>query len=42
VWNNTQVFKTRISVNEKLVRVTIDPDKVFPDVDFGNNSWKAN
>ncbi len=41
IWNNTSVFKVRIPVTEKLRSVTIDPDKVFPDINFTNNKWNA-
>ena len=41
IWNNTALFKMKLPTKEKLSNVTIDPDKVFPDVNFANNSWKA-
>ena len=42
VWNNTNVLKVKLPTTEKLVSVVIDPKKVFPDMNFANNSWKAN
>ncbi len=42
VWNNTQTWKVKLPTTEELKRVELDADKVFPDVDFGNNVWKAN
>ncbi len=39
IWNNTRIFKVRIPVKEELKSVTIDPDKVFPDMNYGNNEW---
>jgi peptidase M1-like protein len=42
VWNNTNIWKVRIPTTETLKKVVIDPDKVFPDMNFDNNSWKAN
>ena len=39
IWNNTAVFKIKIPVTEELKSVTIDPDKVFPDINFKNNTW---
>ena len=39
IWQNGGVFKTRIRVTEELVKVTIDPDKVFPDYNSDNNTW---
>ncbi|MEO7523598.1 MAG: M1 family metallopeptidase [Ferruginibacter sp.] len=41
IWNNTSNFKVKIPVTEELKSVVIDADKVFPDVNFKNNSWKA-
>jgi hypothetical protein len=40
VWNNTYLYKLKINSNEKLNRVTIDPDKVMPDINFDNNTWE--
>ncbi|MEN9371922.1 MAG: hypothetical protein RLZZ64_997, partial [Bacteroidota bacterium] len=31
-----------IPIQEELKRVTIDPDKVFPDYNGENNTWTAN
>jgi hypothetical protein len=42
IWNNTALFKVKIPVKEKLVKVIIDPDMVFPDINFANNSWTGN
>lgn len=42
VWNNTKTWKVKLPTTEKLVSVVIDPNKVFPDMNFANNSWKAN
>ncbi len=42
VWNNTQTWKVKLPTTEEVKRVELDADKVFPDVDFGNNVWKAN
>jgi hypothetical protein len=41
IWNNRIDFDVRIPVQEALKSVTIDPDKILPDVDFKNNSWNA-
>lgn len=40
IWNNTVVFKVKLPTAEKIKAVIIDPDKIFPDVNFTNNSWK--
>lgn len=42
VWNNTATWKIKIPVKEKLSKVTLDPDKIFPDMNFSNNTWKSN
>jgi hypothetical protein len=42
VWNNTKTWKVRLPTTEKLKKVVIDPDKIFPDMNFANNTWKAN
>ena len=39
IWNNTAVFKVKLPVTEELRSVTIDPDKIFPDVSYENNKW---
>jgi len=41
IWNNTAVFKVKIPETEALKSVTIDPDQVFPDINYGNNKWVA-
>ena len=42
IWNNTAVWKVKLPTTERLVSVIIDPNKVLPDINFSNNSWKAN
>jgi len=42
IWNNTATFKVKIPVTEELKSVTIDPDKVFPDMNYANNKWSGN
>ena len=39
IWNNTATFKVKIPVTEELKSVTIDADKVFPDINYRNNTW---
>jgi len=39
IWNNTASWKQQLPTKEKLAKVVIDPDKVFPDMYFANNSW---
>lgn len=40
VWQNNTSFKARIPVEEELIRVTVDPEKVFPDYQPENNVWR--
>ena len=42
IWNNTATFKVKLPVTEAVKSVTIDPDKVFPDMNYGNNKWSGN
>ena len=39
IWNNTGTFKVKLPVKEEIRSVTLDPDKVFPDINYGNNKW---
>ena len=39
IWQNAISVKARIPVEEELISVTIDPDKVYPDYTPENNSW---
>jgi Peptidase family M1 domain len=40
VWNNTDTKVIKLPTTEKLKRVEIDPDKMFPDMHVENNIWK--
>jgi hypothetical protein len=40
IWNNASSFIVKIPVKEKIKSVTIDPDKILPDINFKNNEWK--
>lgn len=40
IWNNTASFKVKLPVNEKLISVSLDPDRQFPDINRPNNVWK--
>ncbi|MEI9958681.1 MAG: hypothetical protein WDM90_20760 [Ferruginibacter sp.] len=42
IWNNTAIFKVKLPTTEELSKVEIDAAKVFPDMNFANNVWKAN
>jgi hypothetical protein len=39
IWNNTRLFKVKLPVQEKIKSVTIDPQRVFPDLNYKNNKW---
>ncbi len=39
IWNNAASFKIKLPITEKLYKVVIDPDKVFPDLNYKNNIW---
>ena len=41
IWNNTNTFKLKLPTDEKIKSVIIDEEKVFPDMNFSNNSWHA-
>jgi hypothetical protein len=40
VWQNTSTWVVRLNTTEKIKSVTIDPDRVFPDMNYDNNKWK--
>jgi peptidase M1-like protein len=42
VWNNTNTWKIKLPTTTVLKTVVIDPDKVFPDMNFSNNRWEGN
>lgn len=42
VWNNTNNWKVKLPTTEELKSVTLDEAKVFPDMNFKNNSWQSN
>ena len=42
VWNNTNTWKVKLPTTEELKKVELDPDKIFPDMNFENNVWKGN
>ncbi|WP_168208825.1 M1 family metallopeptidase [Chitinophaga sp. XS-30] len=41
IWQNGAVKAFRHTVGGKIESVTIDPDRVLPDVNSTNNTWKA-
>ncbi|MEO6870152.1 MAG: M1 family peptidase, partial [Ginsengibacter sp.] len=41
VWQNGNKWIVKLPTKEKLKSITIDPDQVFPDVNYSNNTWKS-
>ncbi|HUS00778.1 MAG TPA: M1 family metallopeptidase, partial [Chitinophagaceae bacterium] len=39
IWQNTASWVIKLNTTEKLKTVTIDPNRVFPDVKYENNKW---
>lgn len=39
IWNNKSLFKVKLDTDEPLKSVTIDANKVFPDMNYWNNTW---
>jgi hypothetical protein len=39
VWQNTDSWVIKLDTKDKLKSVTIDPDRVFPDIKYENNKW---
>lgn len=41
IWQSNTSWTVKLKTTEALQSVTIDPDHVFPDVNYSNNTWKA-
>ena len=41
IWQNQITHRIKLPTKDKLKRVTIDPDHVFPDYDSKNNEWTS-
>jgi hypothetical protein len=41
IWNNRIEFQVKLPTAERLKKVAIDPDKVLPDLNYGNNVWQG-
>ena len=39
VWQNNTSWIVKLNTTEKIKSVTIDPDRVFPDVNYDNNKY---
>ncbi len=42
VWQNGSKWIVKLNTNESLKSVTIDPEYIFPDLNFDNNTWTPN
>ena len=40
IWQNNNSWPVKLNTTEKIKSVTIDPDGVFPDINYANNTWK--
>ncbi|MDB5199131.1 MAG: putative family aminopeptidase precursor [Chitinophagaceae bacterium] len=40
VWQNNTSWVVKLNTTERLKSVTIDPDRIFPDVNYENNKWR--
>ncbi|MEP6594937.1 MAG: M1 family aminopeptidase, partial [Ginsengibacter sp.] len=39
IWQNNTSWIIKVNTTEKIKSVTIDPEKVFPDINYANNKW---
>ena len=42
VWQNGNKWIEKLNTTENLKTVTIDPEHIFPDINFDNNTWNGN
>jgi hypothetical protein len=42
VWQNDNKWIEKLNTTENIKSVTIDPEHIFPDYNFDNNTWKSN
>jgi aminopeptidase N len=40
VWQSNTSWIVKLNTTEKIKSITIDPDHVFPDINYSNNTWK--
>lgn len=40
IWNNTKEWKVKLPTTEELLKVELDAEKIFPDINFKNNVWQ--
>ena len=41
IWQNNTSWIIKINTTEKIKSVIIDPEKVFPDINYANNKWNS-
>jgi hypothetical protein len=42
VWQNGDKWIVKLNTTENIKSVTIDPEHIFPDYNFDNNTWRSN
>ena len=42
IWQNGDKWVEKLNTTEKLKSVTIDPEHIFPDINYDNNTWNGN
>jgi hypothetical protein len=40
IWQATNSWKVRLNTTEEITKIVLDPDKLLPDVNETNNTWK--
>jgi hypothetical protein len=40
VWQNNISWTIKLNTTEKIKALTIDPDRIFPDINYANNRWR--
>ena len=39
VWQNNTLWVVKLPTTDRIKSVVIDPDGVFPDINYNNNKW---
>jgi len=42
IWQRNKTWSFKLKTTEKLVKVVLDPDQVYPDINPTNNTWQKN
>ncbi|MFD1769943.1 M1 family metallopeptidase [Sphingobacterium suaedae] len=42
IWQRNKAWRFKLKTTEKLIKVVIDPDQVYPDINPENNVWPRN